>query len=224
MGKVVEEYKKSKDANSLLKSEFKRLQEEIDTAEEQLLELYERRDKASNLNEDLAAKMNSDIRIKLKEREDMVKNHQKAISEREKELFEPILKEVDELIQQIGKEGKYALIVRRPPVLYQAVLYGAPIIVLYVDPKYDMTDKVLKILNDKYDKEQSEKKTNALGRKVRVSEGKGDKSLGGKVGASEGRGDKAKDEKKKADKKDNQSSDGVKREENKNPKPEPVKK
>ena len=182
MGKVVEEYKKSKDANSLLKSEYKRLQQDIVKAEDQILELYERRDKASSLNEELVARMDSDIRIKSNELKKMTENHQKAISEREKELFEPILKEVDELIQQIGKEEKYDLIVRRPPVLYQAVLYGAPIIVLYADPKYDITDRVLKILNDKYDKEQSEKKKT-----------------------------KAKDEKKKADKEDNSKPEPVKK-------------
>ena len=157
--KVLEEYKKAMDARSLLKNEFKRLQKEIDKAEKQIYELYERKDKASNLNEELVAKMDRDISIKLKEREDLVRNHQKAISDKEKELFEPILKEVEDLIQKIGKEEKYGLIVRR-------------LVTLYVDPKYDITDKVLKILNEKYDKEQSEKKI------------------------------KAKDEKKKADKKD----------------------
>ena len=157
--KVLEEYKKAMDARSLLKNEFKRLQKEIDKAEKQIYELYERKDKASNLNEELVAKMDRDISIKLKEREDLVRNHQKAISDKEKELFEPILKEVEDLIQKIGKEDKYGLIVRR-------------LVTLYVDPKYDITDKVLKILNEKYDKEQSEKKI------------------------------KAKDEKKKADKKD----------------------
>jgi len=159
--RVLEEYKKAIDARKLLKNEFKRLQKEIDNLDNEIRGLIERKDKVSNLpySEELKSKMDSDIDIKLKEREDLVKNHQKNISDTEKELFEPILKEIEDLIQKTGKEEKYGLIVRR-------------LVTLYVDPKYDITDKVLKILNEKYDKEQSEKKI------------------------------KAKDEKKKADKED----------------------
>ena len=169
MGRVSEEFKKAKDANKILGGERKRLQKKVVAMEDELFKLYERKDKAKNISEELMAKMDGEIGIKLKEREEFLKNSQKNLSDREKELFEPILKEIDGLIQQIGKEEKYDLIVRRPPVLYQAILYGAPIIVLYADPKYDITDKVLKTLNDKYDKEESEKKTKAEDEKKKAN-------------------------------------------------------
>ena len=39
--------------------------------------------------------------------------------------------------------------------------WGPGLVTLYVEPKYDLTDRELKILNDRYDKEHPEQKKEA---------------------------------------------------------------
>ncbi|MFQ6043228.1 MAG: OmpH family outer membrane protein, partial [Candidatus Poribacteria bacterium] len=56
------------------------------------------------------------------------------------------INEIEELIKKIGKEEGFSIILEKG------------LVTLYVEPKYDLTDRVLKILNDRYDKEHPEQK------------------------------------------------------------------
>ena len=53
--------------------------------------------------------------------------------------FEPILKEIETLIKEIGKDGGYNLILEKR------------LVTLYVDPSYDLTEAVIQTLNERYD-------------------------------------------------------------------------
>ena len=81
-----------------------------------------------------------------------MQNGQQALIEKQKELLEPIIEEVKALIEEIGESESYSLI------LDQRLTVGAYSIpvALYVSSKYDLTDRIIKKLNDKYNKPAKE--------------------------------------------------------------------
>ncbi len=143
--KVVESYSKAIEADTELKTlqdrlagRLKKLEDEIITMEERLTkqELF--------LDEDAVRSTQSDIVRKQDEYRQKLKVGQESLMEKQKELLEPILQEVKDLIIQIGKEEKYSLILDK-----QAALF--------VEPKYDLTDSLILRLNEKYKKDGQDK-------------------------------------------------------------------
>ena len=143
--KVVESYSKAIEADTELKTlqdslagRLKKLEDEIITMEERLTkqELF--------LDEDAVRSAQSDIVRKQDEYRQKLKVGQESLMEKQKELLEPILQEVKDLIIQIGKEEKYSLILDK-----QAALF--------VEPKYDLTDSLILRLNEKYKKDGQDK-------------------------------------------------------------------
>jgi len=143
--KVVESYSKAIEADTELKTlqdrlagRLKKLEDEIITMEERLTkqELF--------LDEDAVRSAQSDIVRKQDEYRQKLKVGQESLMEKQKELLEPILQEVKDLIVQIGKEEKYSLILDK-----QAALF--------VEPKYDLTDSLILRLNEKYKKDGQDK-------------------------------------------------------------------
>ena len=143
--KVVESYSKAIEADTELKTlqdrlagRLKKLEDEIITMEERLTkqELF--------LDEDAVRSAQADIARKQDEYRQKLKVGQDSLMEKQKELLEPILQEVKDLIIQIGKEEKYSLILDK-----QAALF--------VEPKYDLTDSLIQRLNEKYKKDGQDK-------------------------------------------------------------------
>jgi outer membrane protein len=140
---VFENYKKAKEANDILKTaedrltdRLKRLQEEIATMEERLTK------QKLFLDAPDTESLENDIRLKRQELQHDFKKGQEAIVEKQKELVEPILKEIEDLLKQIGESEGYSLILEKR------------LVTLYVDPQYDLTERVTKLLDDKHQKEQ----------------------------------------------------------------------
>lgn len=148
---VLDEYKKAKKIDQLLKNAIEKLRNEIKDKDERLRQMQEQLDKQRLFldDEQKEAKMRNDIRMMQEEIQTDIDNGQKAIDGKRKELVEPLLKEIEDLIKNIGKEKAFSIIIEKNLVVY------------YVDPKYDLTARALKILNDKYDKEHPEQKKEA---------------------------------------------------------------
>ena len=143
--KVVENYNKAIEADTELKTlqdrlagRLKKLEDEIVTMEERLTkqELF--------LDEDAVRSAKADIVRKQDEYRQKLKVGQESLMEKQKELLEPILQEVKDLIIQIGKQEKYSLILDK-----QAAMF--------VEPKYDLTDSLIQQLNEKYKKDKQDK-------------------------------------------------------------------
>jgi len=143
--KVVENYNKAIEADTELKtlqdrlaSRLKKLEDEIVTMEERLTkqELF--------LDEDAVRSAKADILRKQDEYRQKLKVGQESLMEKQKELLEPILQEVKDLIIQIGKQEKYSLILDK-----QAAMF--------VESKYDLTDSLIQQLNEKYKKDKQDK-------------------------------------------------------------------
>ena len=143
--KVVENYNKAIEADTELKTlqdrlagRLKKLEDEIVTMEERLTkqELF--------LDEDAVRSAKADIVRKQDEYRQKLQVGQESLMEKQKELLEPILEEVKDLIIQIGKQEKYSLILDK-----QAAMF--------VESKYDLTDSLIQQLNQKYKKDKQNK-------------------------------------------------------------------
>ena len=143
--KVVENYNKAIEADTELKTlqdrlagRLKKLEDEIVTMEERLTkqELF--------LDEDAVRSAKADIVRKQDEYRQKLKVGQESLMEKQKELLEPILEEVKDLIIQIGKQEKYSLILDK-----QAAMF--------VESKYDLTDSLIQQLNQNYKKDKQNK-------------------------------------------------------------------
>jgi Skp family chaperone for outer membrane proteins len=162
--RVVDEYKKAKEVDSILRTAVERLRSELTDIDDELRQMQEKLDKQRLFLEDeqKEMQMRNEIRLKQEEMRDHAERGQEAIDEKRKELGEPIVKEIEELIQKIGKEENFSIILEKG------------LVTLYVEPKYDLTDRVLKILNDKYDQEHPEQKkeTSTGGKEEKQAESK----------------------------------------------------
>ena len=142
--KVFEGYKKAQEANELLKTAQERLRGQLKGLEGEILTMEERLTKQKLfLKETETATLENDIRLKKQEYQRELEAGQDSLMEKQKELVEPILDEIEGLIQQIGKSESYSLILEKR------------LVTLYVDPKYDLTESVLKSLNAQYDQEKA---------------------------------------------------------------------
>ena len=162
--KVVDEYKKAKEVDGILRTAVERLRSELKDMDDELRQMQEKLDKQRLFldDEQKDMQMRNEIRLKQEELQNRAKKGQDAIDEKRKELGEPIITEIEELIKNIGKEEGFSIILEKG------------LVTLYVEPKYDLTDRVLKILNDKYDKEHPEQKkeTSTGGKEEKQAESK----------------------------------------------------
>lgn len=143
--KVVESYSKAIEADTELKTLQDRLAGRLKKLEDEIITMEERLTKQELFLDEVAVRSaQADIARKQDEYRQKLKVGQDSLMEKQKELLEPILQEVKDLIIQIGKEEKYSLILDK-----QAALF--------VEPKYDLTDSLIQRLNEKYKKDGQDK-------------------------------------------------------------------
>ena len=142
--RVFENFTKAQQANEVLKraqdkltDELKGLQQEIDT-------MVDRLEKQRLFLEDPETqRLEADIRLKGQELQQRLEEGQRQILEKREQLLAPLTQEIESLLQQVGASEGYSLILEKR------------LVTLYVDPKYDLTERVLKLLNDTAEKERS---------------------------------------------------------------------
>jgi len=138
--KVVESYSKAIEADTELKTLQNRLTTRLKKLEDEIITMEERLTKQELfLDEDTVKSAQADIVRKQDEYRQKLKVGQESLMEKQKELLEPILQEVKDLIIQIGKEKNFSLILDK-----QAALF--------VKPEYDLTDSLIQQLNEQYKK------------------------------------------------------------------------
>ena len=86
--------------------------------------------------------LEADIGLKRQELQRELEIGQESIMAKREELLAPLTQEIEGLLQQVGETEGYSLILEKR------------LVTLYVDPKYDLTERILKLLNDAYEKEQ----------------------------------------------------------------------
>ena len=137
--KVFEGYKRAKAADEVLKTAEDRLRGELEDLREEVRTMEERLTKQKLfLDDPQTESVENEIRLKKQEYQRELEIGQESILAKQKELIEPILKEIETLIKEIGKNEGYSLILEKR------------LVTLYVDPKYDLTGAVLEKLDKQY--------------------------------------------------------------------------
>ena len=141
---VFESYKKAEEAIDVLKSAEKRLSDKLEGLREEIVEMEDSLTKQKLfLDEPATQTLESDILRKKQEFQRELDVGQGALQEKQSELFQPILNEIQALIHQIGANENYSLILEKR------------LVTLYVDPQYDLTENIIKELNAGYEQETS---------------------------------------------------------------------
>jgi outer membrane protein len=142
--KVFEGYKRARAADEVLKTAEDRLRGELEDLREEIRTMEERLTKQKLfLDDPQTENVENDIRLKKQEYQRELEIGQESILAKQKELVEPILKEIETLIKEIGKNEGYSLILEKR------------LVTLYVDPKYDLTETVLETLDKQYEESAS---------------------------------------------------------------------
>ena len=142
--RVFENFAKAQEANEILKAaqdkltnQLKDIQQEIETMEERLTK------QKLFLDAPETQALEADIRLKRQELQSELEIGQESIMAKREELLAPLTQEIESLLQQVGESEGYSLILEKR------------LVTLYVDPKYDLTERVLVMLNEPYEKEKS---------------------------------------------------------------------
>ena len=109
-----------------LQGELKKQKDQLDGLKEQLEK------KASVMKEDEARNLQKDYERKLRDFERTYKDSQGELQQKDNELTVELLKELQGVIEEFGKEGGYSMILEQSS---SSVLYGAP--------DLDLTDQVI---------------------------------------------------------------------------------
>lgn len=139
VSRVFDEYKRTKEEDAILEkkgmeketqrekmvSEIKKIKEDLELASDKL-----KQEKQKLLDDKIKALQDYDRTT----REDLRKERDSIVRD--------ILKEIDEVIQDLGKKEGYTLILNERVILYH-------------DNTLNLTEKVIAILNEKYDKRKS---------------------------------------------------------------------
>ena len=141
---VFEKFTKAQEANEILKNAEERLRGQLDSIQQEIVTMEERLSKQKIfLDAPETETLQADIRLKRQELQLELENGQEALLAKRDELLAPLTKEIENLLQQIGESEGYSLILEKR------------LVTLYVDPKYDLTERVVTLLNDAYEKEKT---------------------------------------------------------------------
>ena len=140
---VFEKFTKAQEANEILKNAEERLRSELDSIQQEIATMEERLTKQKIfLDAPETETLQADIRLKRQELQRELEIGQEALLAKRDELLAPLTQEIENLLQQIGESEGYSLILEKR------------LVTLYVDPKYDLTERIVTLLNDAYEKEK----------------------------------------------------------------------
>ena len=141
---VFENYTKAQEANEILKTAEERLRTQLNGIQEEIGTMEERLTKQKLFLEAAETEtLQADIRIKRQELQRELEIGQESLIAKREELLAPLTQEIEALLKQMGESEGYSFI------------FEKRLVTLYVDPKYDLTERVVKRLNDAYEKEKS---------------------------------------------------------------------
>ena len=142
--RVFENFTKAQEANEILRAAQDRLTNELKGIQQEIGTMEERLEKQRLfLDASETQTLEADIRLKGQELQGKLEIGQESIMAKREELLAPLTQDIENLLQQVGESEGYSLILEKR------------LVTLYVDPKYDLTERVLTLLNDTHEKEKS---------------------------------------------------------------------
>ena len=141
---VFENFIKAQEANDILKAAEERLRNQLNVIQQEITTMEERLTKQKLfLDAPETETLQTDISLKRQEFQHELEIGQESLLAKREELLAPLTQDIESLLQQIGESEGYSLILEKR------------LVTLYVDPKYDLTERVVKSLNDAHKKETS---------------------------------------------------------------------
>lgn len=145
--RVLDNYGKFKDANEKLRTADQRLKNKLEALFQEIQTLEEKKTKSELfLEKPQTDDLENQIRVKQDEFLRQRQVGEQALIDEQKVLMEPILKEIEQFIKENGKKENYDLIISKQAALYY-------------NEKYDITDNLIKIINEKTDMAKPENPT-----------------------------------------------------------------
>ena len=142
--RVFENFTKAQEANELLKTAQDRLTDELKDIQQEIETMVDRLEKQRLFLEAPETQaLENDINLKRQELQRELERGQDSIIAKREELLAPLTQEIESLLLQVGQSEGFSLILEKR------------LVTLYVDPKYDLTERILTLLNDAYEKEKS---------------------------------------------------------------------
>ena len=133
--RVLDNYQTYIDAGNVIKAGQVKLNANLEEIGTQITTLEEKKTKTELFVEKAeTSTLEDEIRQKQQEYQQVLNRGRAALLEKEQELLAPIFKELKDLIIKVGKEDNYDLIIDK-----QAVLY--------FNEKYNITDKLIGLVN-----------------------------------------------------------------------------
>ena len=131
--RALNESEAGKAAKERFKVQVDRLQVDLKKKKDQLDSLKEQLEKKTSvMKEDEARNMQKDYEKKLRDFERSYKDSQGELQQKDNELTVELLKELQGVIEQFGKEGGYSIILEQSS---SSVLYGSP--------ELDLTEQII---------------------------------------------------------------------------------
>mgnify|MGYP001224173321 FL=1 len=134
LGKVFDEYSKTKDLDKQLEAKSNAKQAERDKMVAEIKKMKDDLDLAADKDK---AKKQAAVEEKLRKLQDSDKESRDALRKDRDDMARTILKEIKDVIDEIAKKESYVYILDS-----RAVLFGGD--------ANNLTDRIIKILNDKY--------------------------------------------------------------------------
>jgi outer membrane protein len=139
MQKIISESIMGKAAKADMEVELKKREGSLTKAQNDLKALKADLDKqASVLSKDAIKSKQETLMNKDREFQKNFQENREALAKKNNEAISTIVKEIDQIVKELAKENSYKLILEKDQRF-----------VLFIDDQYDLTDKVIKILNDK---------------------------------------------------------------------------
>ncbi len=131
--KAVQATAQGKKAKTELETELEKKKKELQKKDADLKKMNEDLEKKKSvLSEEALSKKQAEFQEEMVKFRDVVGKSQMEIQKRERELTQPILDKMRKIIEKVGKEKGYTLILESGPF------------VLYADKAQDITDDVIK--------------------------------------------------------------------------------
>jgi len=147
MQKGMLESDKGKEAKKTLTSEAERLKKSLDARQEELQKLKDSIEKqGATITPEARAEKEKQYQSKLKDYQRLYNDYQTDLQQKDMELTQRILKDIEEIIINLGEKDKYTMILEKS----QAGI-------LFANPSVDITNKVINLYNEKIKKTPAKK-------------------------------------------------------------------
>jgi outer membrane protein len=134
--RVIDETNDGKKAKTMLESYFEKKQGSLDKKSEVLkVKMDDLKKKQKIMSGDDYQEEVDDLQAEIVELQNTYMKYQKLVAKREMDLTEPILAKIEKVLEKIGKEQGYTMILRKEAVAW-------------IPEAKDITDQVIKVYNE----------------------------------------------------------------------------